>query len=52
MTELISLIIAIVVLAVLVWAEGLLPIDPWIVRIIQAATAIIGALLLVQRFWV
>jgi len=52
MSLLISLIIWIVVIALLVWAEGLLPIDPTVVRIIQAATAIIGVLLIAQRFLV
>ncbi len=53
MSVLISLVIAIIVIALLVWAEGFLspPLDAGIVRLIQAATAIIGALLVLQRFW-
>ncbi len=51
MTILISLIIGVVILAVLVWAAGLLPLVGQLVRIIQAAVAIIGALLLAQRYW-
>jgi hypothetical protein len=49
MSLLITVIIWIAVIGFLIWAEGLLPIDPRIVRVIQAATAIVGALLLIQR---
>jgi hypothetical protein len=50
MSVLISLVIWIVIIGLLVWAEGILPIDPTVVRIIQAATAIVGVLLIAQRF--
>jgi hypothetical protein len=46
---LITVIIWVAVIGLLVWAEGLLPIDPRVVRVIQAVTAIVGALLLIQR---
>jgi len=52
MTVLISLIIGLVLIFALVIAEGYLPIDGRIVRLIQALTAIVGVLLLVQRYWV
>lgn len=49
MTILIAAIIILVVIVLLVWAEGLLPIDARVVQLLQAATVIIGALIILQR---
>jgi len=51
---LIALVIALIIIALLVYGAGYLspPLDAGIVRIIQAAVIIIGALLIAQRYGV
>lgn len=50
--SLIYLIVAIVIIGILVVGESYLPIDGRIVRLLQAATILIGALLLADRYLV
>lgn len=49
MSALVVIIVGLILIGVLVYGEGLLPIDPTLVRFIQAATVILGALLIAQR---
>jgi len=46
---LIFLIVAIVVIGLLVYAEGLLPMDPNFIRIVQVLTVLVGVLVIVNR---
>lgn len=52
MNTLIMLVIWIAVIAVMVWAIGFIPADSRLVRGLQAVVAVIGALLIAQRFLV
>ncbi|MET0375663.1 MAG: hypothetical protein ABW128_15575 [Rhizorhabdus sp.] len=47
--SLVALVVSLILIAALVWAEGLLPFDATMVRLIQALTAIVGILLIAQR---
>jgi len=49
MSVLILLIVALVVIGLLVYAEGLLPFDRRIVQLLQAATILLGAVVILQR---
>ncbi len=52
--SLITLVVALIIIALLIYGAGYLspPLDGNIVRLIQAAIILIGALLLAQRFGV
>jgi len=45
----VTLIVGLIIVAALVWAESYLPFDGRAVQLIQAATAILGVVLVAQR---